>query len=404
MTVRYRIAPESFLFTVLLGVFAGLPALSIDVSAPTLVALPAALATSTLVAGLTLSLFMAGFALGQLAGGLLSDRYGRRPVLLVGLSLYTVAGVCCAVAISGPGLAASRLVQGVGAGSCSVLALAIVQDLFQGEAARKKRSYITVVFGAVPVLAPALGAWVAHAAGWRAVYVVLAVAGVLLLLVVWLCLAESRSTGVPARIAPSRLDRDRRFMGIVAANALSYGMLFAYIAGAPVVTIGQMGLSASTYAVIFALTALALSGGAWCSALLSSRVSAQRLVGPGLAGKAAAAVVFVLVSLGVAGDGARPSAGLLIALLMLICFGRGVAAPNLAHLAIGARRSDSGLASAVFGLTQLLGGAAASALVAALLPSYGLLAVSGPMAAMACAALAVWLGLRRSRPGEPEAT
>lgn len=404
MTSRYRIAPESFLFTILLGVFAGLPALSIDVSAPTLVILPSALGTSTMVAGLTLSLFMLGFAAGQLGGGLLSDRHGRRPVLLFGLCVYAIAGTACAAATSGPGLAAARLMQGVGAGSCSVLALAIVQDLFRGDAARKKRSYITVVFGTVPVLAPALGTWVAQTAGWRAVYIILAAAGLVLLTVVWLWVAESRSSGDrPQRTgaAPVRLDRDRRYLSIVAVNALSYGMLFAYISGAPVVIIGQMGFSPAIYAAVFASTALALSGGAWCSALLSGRVAAQRLAGPGLAGKAVAALflaVFSVISIRV---GAAPGWWVLIAPLLLICFGRGVAAPNLAHLAIGARRSDSGLASAVFGLAQLLSGAAASAVVAALLPSYGLLAVAGPMAAMGFGALALWLRLQRPWSGKP---
>ena len=91
-----QIVPQSLAFTVLLGVFAALPAVSIDVSAPTLAIIPQALGTSTTVASLTLSLFMVGFAIGQLGGGRLSDRVGRRPVLLAGLTSYTLASIACA--------------------------------------------------------------------------------------------------------------------------------------------------------------------------------------------------------------------------------------------------------------------------------------------------------------------
>ena len=146
-----RIAPESIAYTILLGVLAALPALSIDISAPTLVLLQKDLATSSVVAGLTLSLFMGGFALGQLAGGRLSDRGGRRPVLLAGLVCYTIASVGCALSPTGGTLVISRFVQGLGAGACSVLSFAMVQDLFEGDAARTKRSYVTVIFGVVPM-------------------------------------------------------------------------------------------------------------------------------------------------------------------------------------------------------------------------------------------------------------
>src|SRR5215472_18867133 len=171
------IGPETLAFTILLGVLAALPAISIDITMPTLPLIPSALGTSSAVASLTLSLFMVGFALGQLSGGYVSDRGGRRPVLLVGLSCYTIAAFGCAFSRSGAGLVAFRFAQGLGAGACSVLSFAMVQDLFVGEAARTKRSYVTVVFGLVPMIAPALGTLLTHLGGWRAVHAVLAMAG-----------------------------------------------------------------------------------------------------------------------------------------------------------------------------------------------------------------------------------
>ncbi len=395
-----RIAPETIAFTIVLGVLAALPALSIDISAPTLVLLPEALHTSLTVAGLTLSLFMAGFALGQLGGGRLSDRHGRRPVLLTGLVCYTSAGIACALSLSGAELLAFRLVQGIGAGACSVIAFAMVQDLFKGDQARSKRSYVTVVFGVVPMFAPALGAWLAQLAGWRAVHGVLALAGALLVLVVWLGVPESKpqakskpqaTVGGPAAASPSatspgRLRDDRQFIGLAAVNALSYGAVFAYIAGSPVVIIEQMGLPSSTYAGLFACTAAALTAGAWTSGRLSRRgFGASGLLGPSLTIAAGAALALVSVSFG-----AIASAGILVPFLLVVLFSRGVTAPNLQHLAIERQPAHAGAASAAIGVSQLAAGALTSAAVAVLLPNLGQLAVAVPMAALAAIAAAVW--------------
>jgi len=391
-----RIAPESFAFTFLLGLFAALPALSIDISAPTLVLLPKALDTSTTVAGLTLSFFMIGFASGQLSGGRLSDWSGRRPVLLVGLCCYTLASVACALSLSGLALVISRFVQGIGAGACSVLSFAMVQDLFEGDAARAKRSYVTVVFGAVPMLAPALGSLLSSFAGWRSVHGILAVAGGSLAVVTWLGVAESRCADLEL-FAPTaasgvvRLRDDPGFIGLALANALSYGGIFAYIAGSPVVIIGQMGLSSAVFSTVFACTAAALTLGAWTSGRLSRRgFGAAGLLG--LALGTAAAATLALATAGVAGI---TSGAILLPPLLAALFARGISAPNLQHLAIERRREQAGMASAALGVTQLLSGALASAAVAVLLPGLRLGAVAIPMALFAAAALIVWRWLGR---------
>jgi DHA1 family bicyclomycin/chloramphenicol resistance-like MFS transporter len=386
-----RIAPNSFAFTVMLGVFAALPVLSIDVSAPTLPLLPGALGTSRFIAGLTLSLFMGGFALGQLGGGVLSDRHGRRPILLAGLACFTLAGIACALSPTGGSLAFFRLVQGIGAGTCSVVSFAVVQDLFEGEALRTKRSYVTVVFGAVPILAPALGSVLIGLAGWRSVHGVLVIAGGLLLALTWVALPESRriaTEAVPAAsLAPfGLLWNDSAFVGIALANALSYGAIFAYVAGAPVVIVADMGLSTGVFATVFACTAASLTAGAWISGRLSRRgVRSAKLLNPSLA--VAAAVTLAMAVACLAG---RTSATVLIPLLLVVLFTRGVIAPNMQHLAIDRQRERAGVASAAVGVSQLLSGAVASAVVAGLLPVLGASAVAVPMALLAGAALLVW--------------
>jgi DHA1 family bicyclomycin/chloramphenicol resistance-like MFS transporter len=385
-----RITPESPAFTVLLGVLAALPALSIDISAPTLPLLPQALGTSATVASLTLSLFVTGFAFGQLGGGRLSDRHGRRPILLAGLACYTLASIACTGSPSGVALLVSRFVQGLGAGACSVLSFAMVQDLFIGDAARAKRSYVTVVFGVVPMLAPAAGAFLSYLAGWRAVHGVLALAGGALLLIAVPGVAESLPTSAhPAtpRAGPGpRLLHDPRFIAITLANALSYGCIFAYIAGSPMVIVDEMRHSSAVFAVVFASTAAALTAGAWMNGWLSRRgIGAGVVLNPSLGVAAGAAL-----GLAAAGLAGATSGTILIPLLLVVMFARGAIAPNLQHLAIERWPDRAGVASAAVGVSQLLSGAAASAVVGALLPYYGLRAVAVPMALLAAGALIVW--------------
>ncbi len=394
-----RLRPESLSFTVLLGMFAGLPALSIDLSAPTLALLPAALDTDVTMAGLSLTLFMIGFAFGQFVGGRTSDRLGRHPVLLVALLVYAASGIAAGLSGSGAALILARCVQGGAAGACSVQASAIVQDVFRGETAREKQSYVTGVFAVLPMLAPALGTLMIAAWGWRSVHVVLAIAGLLLALVV-LCFVEETKADLAAPGVPRSDNRAMRsmlrdpwFRLVAAVNALSYGTLFAYIAGGPFVVMTQMGYSASVYAAIFASTALALSVGSWTSALLGRRgLGACNLVPPGLLLLAGGSLIFAVACAGARIGGV----GLIMPPLLVVCFARGLISPNLVYLAISSQREHAGSASALLGLSQLLVGALASAVVAALLARYGIAGLAAPMTVLACVSTVLWLSLARS--------
>ncbi len=389
-------------FTIFLGLLAALPALSIDISAPTLTLLPDTLGTSKFVASLTLSLFMGGFAVGQLAGGGLSDRHGRRPVLVGGLLLYSAAGVACALSVSGPGMVTSRFVQGIGAGACAALSFAMVQDLFEGAAARSKRAYVTVVLGAAPILAPALGSVILAVAGWRAVHGVLAAGGLVLLAVVWLWLAESlpvqRMTALQGRTRPGTsgggLWRDRRFVQLALVNAFSYGAAFAYIAGSPVVMMDYYHGTPRSYAAVFACTAMALAGGAWTGGRLARRgVSAETLLSVALGASALASLALAAACFA----GPAVSGPVAICLLSFIQFCRGTIAPNLQHLAIERQRQRAGMASAAVGVSQLLGGALSSVAVAGLVSGFGPFAVAGPIVLCSVAALGAWLWTSEGR-------
>lgn len=385
-----RIRPNSLLFTVILGVFAALPPLSIDLSAPTLPLLPAMLGTTETVAGLTLSLFMVGFALGQLGAGVWSDERGRRPILMYGLICFVCSGIACTFAPSGLVLALSRLIQGCGAGACAVIAFAMVQDLFEGDAARTKRSYVATIFAATPILAPAAGTLLVSLFGWRSVHAVLAGLGLLLLMTTWFGVVESRSVRSAASRTNGdtarRLYQDIPFLRVAVANALSYEVIFVYIAASPLVIIENLKYPPAVFASVFACTALALACGAWTNGRLSRRgIGPDALINPAFIGTNIATVALALVSLTQTG----PSY-IILPLLMAVLFARGILAPNLQHLAIERGQDRAGRASAWVGVSQLLSGAGASAIVAAMLPAFGLHAVVVAMAVLAVASHAVW--------------
>ena len=394
------IRPETMGFTVVLGLLAALPSLSIDISQPSLLAIQTQFSASSRTVGLTITLFMVGFALGQFAAGPLSDRHGRRPILLAGLSAYTLAAVGCALASSAVALVAWRLLQGVAAGACAVLAFTMIRDLFEGDSARAKRSYVTVVFGLAPMLAPAFGAWVLGSVGWRPVYVILAAAGALLLAAVAVGVAESRPLP-DADAAPPRFHAgyrsvlaNRRFVGLAAVNALSFGMGFAYIAGSPQVLMGDMHLSPSAYGLVFACTAAALTTGAWVSGRSAGLgIGPRGLLWVSLVMAAASAVALaVLLAIDVA------SVMLLLPLLVLNLFCRGLIAPNAQHMALEPMQERAGTAAATVGVMQILTGALASAMVAVLMPYIGPSGMTAVMAGMAVSSLVLWFVVSRAGP------
>jgi DHA1 family bicyclomycin/chloramphenicol resistance-like MFS transporter len=248
----------------------------------------------------------------------------------------------------------------------------------------------------MPMLAPALGAVIIVLAGWRIIHLLMAVGGLLLAATVSLFVGESRpvqtrsrSTGIGFADGFEML-RDRFFRRIAIVNALSYASIFAYIAGAPVVVISQFNYTNAVYAVVFACTAAALTAGAMANARLARRLDCQTLVWPALVTQAAANAGLVIGAI------EAPVIGpwILLPLLLIGCFARGIISPNLVHAAISTHRDNAGLAAALVGLMQLAMAAAASALLARLLNQFGAVSVATTMAALSVAAMMLWMATK----------
>src|SRR4051794_32664464 len=288
--------------TLLPGAVTALPALSIDAYLPALPSLARDLGTTPAAAQLTLTAVLLGIALGQLIGGPLRDRLGRRLPLLAGLATFVVAAGLCALAPTLPALVALRLLMGLGGGAAVVVARAVVRDRAQGAQAAQMFARLMLVMGVVPVLAPALGAQLLRVTSWRGVFAALVVLGVVLGAVVVRRLPETleepASGGLLGTLRAFRgVLGDRAFVGYALAAALSSGAMFAYVSASPFVLEDVYGLSPATFSVIFATNAAGLISAAQLSARLVGRTGPRRLLLGGLAVTAVAGIWLLVVAL-----------------------------------------------------------------------------------------------------------
>ncbi len=362
-----KAAPSSFLFVVLMSLLGALSAFATDMSLPATEPMARDLAATPGGIGLTLSAFMASFAISPLVYGPLSDRFGRRPVALIACLIYLVGSSGCVLAGSLPALLAWRFVQGIGGGA-RPLALAIIGDHFQGAAAREKMSYVSALGLLAPLLAPTIGAGLLHIGDWRMIYAFLAVTSALALALVWLRLGESlppeRRSALSARaIAGHYLGafRNRQSTAYTIIAVAMFGVIFSYVSGSPLVMIGAFKLTPALYGLTFALNSSGLLVGNLLNARLNAaRVAPTALLGGGLLLVAAnTGVLFALTWAGTA------RVELFLPPLFLCMVGCAIANTNAIQMAIEPLRHIAGTASAAVVSAQLGFGALAGFLVAA---------------------------------------
>ena len=374
----------------LLGALSAMAPLAIDIALPGFAAIERDLTLPAGSGAATLSTFLIGFASGPLVFGALSDRIGRRPLLLLGLLLFTLAGLACMLAASLPLLLAARLVQGIGAGAAAAMPIAIVRDAYDGIAARRALSTITLVGSVAPVLAPTFGALMMLIAGWRSIFALLVGAGAILLAATARGFAETLMRERRARSGMRHVLRDygvvvsdRQFVRFAFVNACNFATMFAYVAASPLVFLSVLHVGQVGFALIFATTALGIvAGAAINSRLLARGADPARLLVIALWINVASGGTLLIVALG--GFASVPT---MLPLLILGNMCAGVVRPNATHEAMQPMAHIAGSASAVLRGTQMLAGAAISATIA-LLP-HGAAAMTMAGAMTACAALAV---------------
>ncbi|KAA0095259.1 Bcr/CflA family efflux MFS transporter [Mycolicibacterium sp. P1-18] len=361
-------APSRARMIVVLGLLVALGPLTIDMYLPALPQIALDYSVSSSVVQLTLTGTLAGLALGQLVIGPLSDSLGRRRPLMAGIVLHMVASLICLFAPNIAVLGIARSLQGVGAAATMVVALAIVGDLFSGNAAATVMSRLMLVLGVAPVIAPSLGAAVLLRFSWHWVFAVLVVLAGLLLLLAALALPETLAVSHrrPLRVRGilgtyGELLRDRRFVILVLVAALGMSGLFAYIAGASFVLQGRHGLDQQSFALVFGAGAVALIGATQFNVVLLRRFTPQTITVWALAASVVAGVVFV--GLAVAGVGGIYA---FVLPVWAILAAMGFVIPNAPAVALSRHPDAAGTAAALLGAGQFGLGAAVAPLVGVL--------------------------------------
>ena len=329
--------------------------LSIDMTLPSLPATARALGAPPATVQLTVTLFLASFALAQLVHGPLSDRIGRRRVLLGGLVVYVVGGLACWAAPSARLLVAARLLQALGAGSGPVVARAVVRDLYQPERAARVLGYMGTAMALTPILAPIIGGVLHVAFGWRAVYLALAAFGAAFLGVAIPLVPETNRRRDPDALRPGHLATnaadllgDRTFLGYVLVVSLMFGGQFAFISGSSFVLIEVLQVAPDVYGLCFGLVAFGIMTGSFLAARLTPRAGIDRLITAGTGVGALAGCLMAALAWG----GARTVAAV-IGPMYAFSVGVGLVLPTAVAGAIGPFPRTAGLASAVLGFLQL---------------------------------------------------
>jgi DHA1 family bicyclomycin/chloramphenicol resistance-like MFS transporter len=389
-----RLRPDSIAFVVFLSALGGLTPLSIDMGLPALQAIGHSLHVSPASAALTLSFFLVGFAFGPVVLGPLSDRFGRRPILLAGASVFALAGIGCALAPSLSFLLFWRLLEGVGAGAGSTLSLAIVRDLFDGATARARLSYVSTIGSLAPMLAPTLGAIVLGFFGWRAIYGFLATVGLLIVFAVLFGFNESHQSTDKTALQPkklaanyARIFKNRICFGYALVASLNFGCMFSYISSSPLVMMGVLAVSPTYYGWTFAATALGIMTGAFTNGRLSAHgLSATTLLTFGLGLSSTTGLSLLAVSYS-----GWAAVSTILPLLILNTFSIGFIGPNATQGVMHPLPDIAGVASAVLGSMRMLVGASAGVLVAFLFDNRSAHAMAESMTLFSLASLGVYV-------------
>lgn len=392
--------PGTFALTVLLAAISAIGPLTTDMYLPSLPDIGQRLGASTPQVQLTISAYLIGFAVGQIFYGPLSDRHGRKPVLLVAMALYCAATLVCALSTSIEMLIVARAFQALGGSGGVVLARAVVRDLYAGNRAGREMSLIGAVTALAPVLAPIFGGVLQSVTGWRGVFFTLVVTGIGGLALVCLLLPETMKERAAEPVSPSSMltsyrivARDPGYLSYLGIGATVYAGLFAWISGASFVLQGLYGLTPFHFGVVFAVGSTGYMLGSFLASRIVRRVGLDGVIGIG-------AVAVTLGGLGMVVSVAIGfTSSLSIVLPMWIYLaGLGMVLAQSIAGALTPFPERAGAASSLFGFVQQGLAAACGAGVGWLLGDSAW-PLAGAVALMGLATLLIWLMTRRLRAG-----
>lgn len=329
--------------------------ISTDLYLPSLPAIGVALGAGTSDVQLTLSVFLVGFAVSQLIYGPLSDRYGRRPVLLIALLIYLAATVACGLAGTIEELIVARFFQALGACAGPVVGRAVVRDVFGRDRSARVLSYMATAVSVAPAIGPIIGGYLEIGFGWRAGFVALGVFGVIAFAGIFALLPETNNHRNPTATQPRKLIsnylvlvRNRHFIACVLICTFSYSGIFSFISGSSFVLIETLGLSPSSYGLCFTAVVIGYMVGAFASGRFTQAAGARRLISIGTSFQCIGGAIGIALAL----SGQLNVLSIIVPTFVFL-IGTGLAMPNAMASAIGPFPQMAGAASALLGFTQM---------------------------------------------------
>ena len=284
----------------------------------------------------TLSVYFLTFAIMTLFHGTVSDSFGRRPVILASLAVYILASLGCASARDFGQLLFFRVLQGTSAGAGMVVGRAVIRDSFEGHAAQRLMSLVTMIFGLAPAVAPVVGGWLQSGFGWQAVFLFLAAYGLMLLVVCWLRLPETHPPSARQRFEPLplaqtywTLGRSRPLLLLCIGVGLNFAGFFIYIVSAPAFVYDILGLNETQFAWLFLPGIMGVMLGAFISGRAAGKISPQRTI------SIAYSVMFLAAAMNLAySTFAAPALPWSVLPIMIYTTGMALAMPSLTLLAL----------------------------------------------------------------------
>lgn len=380
----------------LLAALAALGPFSIDTYLPSFPEMATSLGATPVEIQQTLTAYLGAFAFMTLWHGALSDSFGRRRVILVGLAVYTLASLGCAFATRIEHLWLLRGLQGISAGAGMVVGRALTRDLFEGASAQKVMSHVAMMFALAPAVAPVMGGWLQVAFGWRSVFFFLTILGLALLLVSWRVLPETLPPDKRHPFAAGSLARgygkvagDSLFLIWCGAFALMFGGFFIYVLSAPVFLMRHLGRGETEFLWLFGPAMAGMMAGSWLSGRIAGHWSTAKTLATAFAILGSGAALNLAVSLAV-----PPGVPWSIVHLAVYNFGMALAMPTLTLLALDRFPDRRGMASSCQSFIQTGINALYASLLVPLLWGSVLTLAFGMAGLAALAAAGAVLGLR----------
>lgn len=380
----------------LLVAIIGLGPFTMQVVVPSLPGIAREFGTGSAGAQLTITLYLVSVTFGQLIYGPLSDRFGRRPLLMGGLAVHMLGSLACVLALSIEMLVVARVVQALGACAGVVLARAVIRDAWPRDEAAAVLGYVTMGMTIAPMVAPVLGSLLEEAWSWRGGMLACLLFALPVALASWKRLPETlpEPQPLPGLVAILRafgsLWAIPAFRAYAAVTACSTGIFFAFLGGAPHVVVEGMGHSPVTFGVAFAVMSVLFAAGGWISGRLSPRLGTLRMLEYATVLTTGGALLALLLALLL-----PPHIMLFCGAMSVVALGNGMTQPNAIAAALSVRPQLAGTASSLIGALQMGLGAALTFFVSLVEGGIGI----GTTLTMSLVGIAGFLALRAARRG-----